>query len=100
MAYVDQTFSITEDYNGELIIHNKPPWKEIGLAAGLLFLGVAGIVGGSFMAYEKIGGDRAHGIVFFILGLLLFLPGFYETRIAYYAYKGYKGFSFSNIPHV
>jgi hypothetical protein len=27
-------------------------------------------------------------------------PGFYFTRIAYYAYKGFKGFSFSNITPV
>jgi len=40
------------------------------------------------------------GIAFSILGALLFMPGFYYTRIAYYAYKGYKGFSFSNIPAV
>jgi len=40
------------------------------------------------------------GIAFAILGALLFMPGFYYTRIAYYAYKGYKGFSFSNIPAV
>ncbi|CAN1263745.1 Leucine-rich repeat receptor-like serine/threonine-protein kinase RGI4 [Linum perenne] len=31
-------------------------------------------------------------------GVVLFIPGFYYTRIAYYAYKGYKGFSFANIP--
>lgn len=40
------------------------------------------------------------GIAFAILGTILFMPGFYYTRIAYYAYKGYKGFSFSNIPAV
>ena len=40
------------------------------------------------------------GVFFAILGSILFIPGFYYTRIAYYAYKGYKGFSFSNIPAV
>ncbi|RWW00211.1 hypothetical protein BHE74_00005132 [Ensete ventricosum] len=40
------------------------------------------------------------GVFFAILGSVLFLPGFYYTRIAYYAYKGYKGFSFDNIPAV
>jgi hypothetical protein len=38
------------------------------------------------------------GIFFAVLGVVMFIPGFYYTRIAYYAYKGYKGFSFSNIP--
>lgn len=40
------------------------------------------------------------GIFFTGLGSVLFVPGLYYTRIAYYAYKGYKGFSFSNIPPV
>ncbi|KAL0910620.1 hypothetical protein M5K25_021620 [Dendrobium thyrsiflorum] len=40
------------------------------------------------------------GIFFAGLGSVLFLPGFYYTRIAYYAYKGYKDFSFDNIPPV
>eukprot|EP00850_Spirogloea_muscicola_P007568 SM000038S14381 [mRNA] locus=s38:798665:799192:+ [translate_table: standard] len=100
MAYVDRTYSINEDFDGQLVIHNKPPVKEIALAVSLLALGVVGIVVGLWMMYNRIGGDRAHGIAFTILGGLLFLPGFYETRIAYYAYKGYKGFSFANIPAV
>ncbi|MCO5559120.1 hypothetical protein L7F22_012712 [Adiantum nelumboides] len=45
-------------------------------------------------------GDTGKGLFFAILGAVLFLPGFYYTRIAYYAYKGYKGFSFANIPAV
>jgi hypothetical protein len=40
------------------------------------------------------------GIFFMMLGIVMFIPGFYYTRIAYYAYKGYKGFSFSNIPPI
>ncbi|WJX24153.1 hypothetical protein P8452_13294 [Trifolium repens] len=43
------------------------------------------------MAYNHVGGDIAHGLFFAILGMLVFIPGFYYTRIAYYAYKGYKG---------
>ncbi|KAL2603227.1 hypothetical protein R1flu_008807 [Riccia fluitans] len=40
--------------------------------------------------------SQAYG--FLTLGILLFLPGFYETRIAYYSWRGYKGYSFSRIP--
>lgn len=40
------------------------------------------------------------GIFFMMLGIVMFIPGFYYTRIAYYAYKGYKGLSFSNIPPI
>lgn len=100
MAYVDRTFEISEDYGGELIIHNKPPIKEILLAFSLLTLGSLGIVAGLFIALTQRGGDQARGIAYVVLGALLFLPGFYESRIAYYAYKGYTGFSFANIPAV
>ncbi|AQK91235.1 hypothetical protein ZEAMMB73_Zm00001d009033 [Zea mays] len=40
------------------------------------------------------------GIFFMMLGIVMFIPRFYYTRIAYYAYKGYKGLSFSNIPPI
>ncbi|KAF2300341.1 hypothetical protein P3X46_000494 [Hevea brasiliensis] len=103
MAYVDHAFSITDDdimIESSYVVNNRPPVKEIALAVSLLVFGVTGIVLGIFMASNKIGGDRAHGLFFAILGVVLFIPGFYYTRIAYYAYKGYKGFSFANIPPV
>lgn len=104
MAYVDQAFSITDDDlmmdDFSYTVHNRPPIKEIALAVSLLVFGTIVIVSGIFMSLYKVGGDRAHGVFFAILGSVLFIPGFYYTRIAYYAYKGYKGFSFSNIPPV
>lgn len=33
-----------------------------------------------------------------IIGILVFLPGFYHLRIAYYAYKGFRGYSYDDIP--
>uniref|UniRef100_A0A0L8GL10 Transmembrane protein 230 n=1 Tax=Octopus bimaculoides TaxID=37653 RepID=A0A0L8GL10_OCTBM len=33
-----------------------------------------------------------------ILGALMFIPGSYHVMIAYYAYKGYEGYSFEDIP--
>ncbi|KMZ73206.1 hypothetical protein ZOSMA_150G00050 [Zostera marina] len=103
MAYVDHAFSITDEdimMETSYIVQNKPPIKEIALAVSLLVFGTLGIVLGLIMAANRVGGDRAHGIFFAVLGSVLFLPGFYYTRIAYYAYKGYKGFSFANIPPV
>uniref|UniRef100_A0A5B6YTZ4 Transmembrane protein 230 n=1 Tax=Davidia involucrata TaxID=16924 RepID=A0A5B6YTZ4_DAVIN len=102
MAYVDHTFSISDEdiLESSYTVNNRPPIKEIALAVSLLVFGTLGIVVGIFMAYDKVGGDRTHGLFFAILGGMLFLPGFYYTRIAYYAYKGYKGFSFNNIPPV
>lgn len=99
MAYVDHTFSISED-SGTFMVHNRPPIKEIGLAIALLMIGATGIIAGLIMMVNKTGGDRGHGIAFAVLGAFLFIPGFYYSRIAYYAYKGYKGFSFENIPSV
>ncbi|KAF7837979.1 transmembrane protein 230-like [Senna tora] len=103
MAYVDHAFSITDEdimMETSYVVNNKPPIKEIGLAVALLVFGTLGIVIGSIMTYNRVGGDRAHGLFFAILGTILFIPGFYYTRIAYFAYKGYKGFSFANIPPV
>ncbi|XP_010539402.1 PREDICTED: transmembrane protein 230-like [Tarenaya hassleriana] len=103
MAYVDHAFSISDEdimVGTSYTVNNRPPIKEISLAVALLVFGTLGIVSGVLMAYNKVGGDRAHGLFFTILGCILFIPGFYYTRIAYFAYKGYKGFSFSNIPPV
>ncbi|KAD2197619.1 hypothetical protein R6Q59_032994 [Mikania micrantha] len=105
MAYVDHTFSISDedimtDSDFAYTVHNRPPVKEIALSVSLLVFGILGIVSGIFMAVNHVGGDIGHGVFFAILGAVLFIPGFYYTRIAYYAYKGYKGFSFSNIPPV
>lgn len=33
-----------------------------------------------------------------IIGILVFLPGIYHLRIAYYASKGYHGYSYDDIP--
>ncbi|KAH7848396.1 hypothetical protein Vadar_002272 [Vaccinium darrowii] len=103
MAYVDHAFSISDEdimMDSSYTLNNRPPIKEIGLAVSLLVFGVLGIILGVIMTVNRVGGDRAHGIFFAILGSVLFIPGFYYTRIAYYASKGYKGFSFSNIPPV
>lgn len=128
MAYVDHAFSITDEdimMETSYTVNNKPPIKEIALAIALLVTGTLGIILGIVMAYNHVGGDKAHGtltpplsqfcfqflsflicgfwisgLFFAILGAVLFIPGFYYTRIAYYAYKGYKGFSFANIPPV
>ena len=40
------------------------------------------------------------GFVLFTLGLVIFIPGFYYSRISYYAYKGHPGYSFDTIPAV
>ncbi|KAL3148251.1 hypothetical protein ABBQ38_013722 [Trebouxia sp. C0009 RCD-2024] len=74
-----------------------PPWKAIYLAVGLL-------VAGTVLLFTGIGlwatDPKAHGFVLFTLGLIIFIPGFYFSRIAYYAYKGHPGYTFDVIPAV
>ncbi|KQK16934.1 transmembrane protein 230 [Brachypodium distachyon] len=103
MAYVDHAFSISDDddlVGGAAGGPRGAPVKEIAFAAALLAFGALGAVAGLFMAAHLVGGDRSHGIFFTVLGVVMFIPGFYYTRIAYYAYRGYHGFSFSNIPAI
>lgn len=33
-----------------------------------------------------------------VLGALMFIPGAYHVRIAYYAYKKYPGYTYDDIP--
>ncbi|OQU92357.1 hypothetical protein SORBI_3001G332300 [Sorghum bicolor] len=40
--------------------------------------------------------SQAYGLLF--LGFLSFLPGFYETRVAYYSWRGAPGYTFASIP--
>ena len=40
--------------------------------------------------------DRTWPLI--ILGIIMFLPGAYHIRIAYYAYRQYPGYSFDDIP--
>ncbi|XP_047166072.1 transmembrane protein 230-like [Vigna umbellata] len=100
--YVDHAFSISdEDPMMKTAFmessNNKQPIKDIALAVSLIGFGIIGIIVGSLMSYNQIGGDVAHGMFFTILGLVLLILGFYYTRIAYYAYKGYKAFPLSNV---
>nr|BAK00226.1 predicted protein [Hordeum vulgare subsp. vulgare] len=104
MAYVDHAFSITDEddlVGGAAGGRSRgAPVKEIAFAAALLAFGALGVVAGLVMASHRVGGDRSHGIFFTVLGVVMFIPRFYYTRIAYYAYKGYQGFSFANIPPI
>ncbi|KAJ7564128.1 hypothetical protein O6H91_02G003500 [Diphasiastrum complanatum] len=97
MAYVDHTFSITDDGPMDsYVIGNRPPIKEIALTGAFLVLGSLGVIVGIIMIHNRVGGDKAHGIAFTVLGSLLILPVPYYARNAYYAYKDYKGFSLAN----
>ena len=90
------------DYRDEQFIEPEPkiPVKSILLALALFVMGsilltLAGLMmGGVF-------GDTpdASATPLIILGLVTFVPGFYHVRIAYYAFRGYSGYSYHDIPY-
>lgn len=77
----------------------KVPYKAIGVAVILFLIGSLLIILGSLFLAGVIpveNPDRTIPII--VIGLLVFLPGFYHLRIAYYAAKGYRGYSYDDIP--
>ncbi|KAM6431963.1 transmembrane protein 230 [Liasis olivaceus] len=77
----------------------KVPYKAIALATVLFLIGTLLIIIGALLlaGYISQGGtDRAIPVL--IIGILVFLPGFYHLRIAYFASKGYRGYSYDDIP--
>ena len=83
----------------ELNTPAKPPWRSIALATFLCIVGVVLLIWGSLLFSGVLGedlGQRATPML--ILGGICFLPGFYNVRIAYYAWKGNYGYSFNDIP--
>ncbi|KAL2505011.1 Eukaryotic protein of unknown function (DUF872) [Abeliophyllum distichum] len=78
--------------------YDKIPWKSIILALFLLFLGCLLLFLSIFIFTGHMGGDRSQAYGLLGLGILTFLPGFYETRIAYYSWRGAQGYRFASIP--
>ncbi|CAF3994950.1 unnamed protein product [Rotaria sp. Silwood2] len=77
----------------------KIPIHAIILAIALFLLGFLMITLGSLILTGYIQTqhtDRSWPLI--LIGLLVFLPGFYHIRIAYWAWKGDKNFSFADIP--
>ncbi|KAL9264904.1 Transmembrane protein 230-like protein [Drosera capensis] len=77
---------------------DKVPWKSIALALFLLFLGVFLLFLSFFILTGHMGGEPSQAYGLLALGVLTFLPGFYETRIAYYSWRGANGYRFASIP--
>lgn len=77
----------------------KVPYKAIALATALFLIGSLLIIIGALLlaGYFEVT-DRDRTVPVLIIGILVFLPGFYHLRIAYYASKGYRGYSYEDIP--
>uniref|UniRef100_A0A7I4BGH8 Transmembrane protein 230 n=2 Tax=Physcomitrium patens TaxID=3218 RepID=A0A7I4BGH8_PHYPA len=87
-----------EDLRYAFELPKEVPWKSIALALFLLAFGTLFLILAHFLYSEHMEGEMEQVYGFLILGVLLFLPGFYETRIAYYSWRGAKGYRFSQIP--
>ncbi|UJR21468.1 hypothetical protein I4U23_024553 [Adineta vaga] len=79
----------------------KIPIHAIILATALFLIGTVMITLGALMLTGRIETqvylfDRTWPLI--VIGALVFLPGFYHLRIAYWAWKGDKNFSFADIP--
>merc|ERR1711907_274442 len=77
----------------------RTPIREICLAVFLLLLGTSMYVVALLCHYGHIHPKRVSKGGFAALGTLVFLPGFYMTRIAYYTWRGMRGYTFDRIPH-
>ncbi|XP_071703521.1 uncharacterized protein [Rutidosis leptorrhynchoides] len=77
---------------------DKVPWKSVILALFLLFFGCLLLLLSLFIFAGHMGGDLSQAFGLLGLGAVTFLPGFYETRIAYYSWRGAQGFRFTAIP--
>ena len=92
-----------EDFEDEQFeesgIQVKPPWHSILLAV-FLFVAARGLlVWGALLFARVIGEDFGNRVTpMLILGAIYFVPGFYNVRIAYHAWQGDQGYSFSDIP--
>ncbi|XP_051117979.1 uncharacterized protein LOC127242469 [Andrographis paniculata] len=78
--------------------YDKVPWKSICLALFLLLLGCLLLLLSFFIFTGHMGGDSSQAYGLLGLGFLTFLPGFYETRIAYYSWRGTQGYRFASVP--
>ncbi|XP_005991946.1 transmembrane protein 230 [Latimeria chalumnae] len=76
----------------------KVPYKAIALATILFLIGTLLIVIGALLLTGYINGASDKTWPVMIIGILVFVPGFYHLRIAYYASKGYRGYSYDDIP--
>nr|XP_010943669.1 transmembrane protein 230 isoform X1 [Elaeis guineensis] len=77
---------------------DRVPRKSIALALFLLAIGSVLLFLSFFILTGHMQGERSQAYGLMVLGILAFLPGFYETRIAYYSWRGAPGYRFASIP--
>ncbi|XP_057387616.1 transmembrane protein 230-like [Balaenoptera acutorostrata] len=92
--------SSTDDGYIDLQFKKSPPkisYKAIALATVLFLIGTFLIIIGSLLLAAYISkGEAGRAVPVLIIGNLVFLPGFDHLCIAYYASKGYQGYSYDD----
>ena len=77
----------------------KPPVKSICIAVILFLLGTLMLTLGLLMLAGVIspGGGSFRPTPLMVIGSMIIIPGAYNVRTAYYAWKGYQGYSYADI---
>lgn len=77
----------------------RAPIKSITVAIILFFVGSIMLTFGSLMlaGVIKQGGGSFRAMPLMVIGSIIFIPGAYNVRTAYYAWRGYRGFSYADI---
>jgi hypothetical protein len=90
------------EYHDDQFVDSPPqiPVKSIVLAIFLFIIGSVLLTLAVLMIIGIVGvnEERYTSIPVLVVGLITFIPGFYHVRIAYYACKGYQGYSYADIP--
>mmetsp|Transcript_95308 Transcript_95308/g.153700 ORF Transcript_95308/g.153700 Transcript_95308/m.153700 type:complete len:107 (-) Transcript_95308:823-1143(-) len=95
-----------EYVGGETLVIEEPPYQAIFTAFFLLSVGTTLLTVGALICAGHIDADywwpgegwKQQAACFFGLGSVTFLPGSYVTYIAYFAWRGRQGFTYSSIP--
>ena len=78
-------------------IPSRTPWKAIALATFLFVGGSTALIVCLLSLAGHLTLPNEGPTALLAVGLLMFVPGFYHLRIAYYAYKEYPGYSFDDL---
>ncbi|KAL7732832.1 hypothetical protein ACLKA6_005964 [Drosophila palustris] len=88
----------TEETNTYCWRHPKvrENWRTVLAAFTLLVVGTGLFVMGTFAIADPH--NTSQGVVFFVAGLICFIPGAYHVVYIWLAAKGYRGFDFYHLP--
>ncbi|XP_014092533.1 transmembrane protein 134 [Bactrocera oleae] len=88
----------TEETNTYCWRHPKvrENWRTVLAAVTLLIVGTGLFVFGTFAVADPA--NTSQGVVFFVAGLICFIPGAYHVVYIWLAAKGYRGFDFYHLP--